>query len=90
MPPTSGGVLTDAEKGGNWLYYSYFSKWNPAYKPAFGVLWACYTNNARSVFSTSKSAVFRGSSGVLIPHGFHLFGPTVSSLLPPGAQGTKK
>jgi len=87
-PPTSGGVLTDAEKGGNGLYYSYFSAWNPAYKPAFGVLFACYTQNAKSVFSSN--AVFWGSSGVLVPHGFHLFGPTVSSLLPPGAQGTKK
>jgi len=87
-PPRSGGVLTDAEKGGNILYYSYFSAWAPAYKPAFGVLFACYTQNTMSVFSSN--AVFWGSSGVLSPHGFHLYGPPISSLLKPGDQGTKE
>jgi len=84
----SGGVLTDSDKKEDAAYYSSFASWNAAYKPAFGVLFACYTQNARSLFSTN--AVFWGSQGVLVPHGLHLFGPTIDSLLPPGAQGTKK
>ena len=30
-----------------------------------------------------------GAEGVLVPHGGHLFGPKVESLIPKGAQGTK-
>jgi hypothetical protein len=69
-------------------YYSYYRDWHPQYRMGLGVLFACYTDTARSSFSTD--AVFWGKTGTLWPHGFHLFGPSISELLPPEKQGTQE
>jgi hypothetical protein len=83
-----GGVLTDSDQSGNGKYYSDYASWKPKYKLGLGVLFACHTQSGRGQFSSG--AIFWGKTGVLVPHGFHLFGPTINSLVPPGAQGTKK
>jgi len=71
-------------------YYSDYSAWSLSYKLALGVLWACGTDAARYRFSSGPGAIFQGHPGVLVPHGGHLFGPKMSTLVPPGAQGTRK
>jgi hypothetical protein len=71
-------------------YYSYYHNWHPHYHMGLGVLWACYSDTARGAFSTSANAIFRGHTGTLWPHGLHLYGPSISELIPPGKQGTKK
>lgn len=83
-----GGVLTDSKHKEDPSYYSNYASWNPGYKLGLGMLFACHTQSARNQFSAN--AIFWGKTGVLVPHGFHLFGPTIESLIPPGAQGTKK
>jgi len=69
-------------------YWSTYTDWRPKYYLGLGVLWACGTNAAR--FQFGPSAIFRGSEGVLYPHGLHLFGDPMDRIIPPGAQGTKK
>ncbi len=83
-----GGVLTDSSQKGNAQYESDYGSWNPAYKLGLGVLFACHTQSGRGQFS--GGAIFWGKTGTLVPHGLRLFGPTVSTLVPPGAQRTKK
>ena len=82
------GVITDSSKKGNDAYLSRYENWNPSYKMGLGILFACGTQAARPHFSAK--AVFWGSPVVLYPHGFHLFGPKVEELLPPGSQGTRE
>ena len=84
----SGGLLTDSNQKNNANYYTYYSGWNSVYKLAFGALFACHSQAGRGQFS--NNAIFWGKTGVLVPHGFHLFGPTIDSLLSPGVQGTRK
>jgi len=82
-----GGVLTDSDNKGTVGYYSDYANWHPPYKMAIGIVFACHSASAQQDFS--QNAIFWGKTGVLIPHGFHVFGPTVAELVPPGSQGTK-
>jgi len=68
--------------------YSFYANWHPRYKMGLGVLFSCYTSTARGAFSSN--AVFWGKEGRLYPWPFHLYGPSIKSLLPPGKQGTRK
>jgi RHS repeat-associated protein len=69
-------------------YRSPYGNWHPRYRMGLGVIWACYSITARPHFSAN--GIFWGSSGVLVPHGAHLFGPSIDRLVPPGAQGTRR
>ena len=80
------GIGTDSDqKTGE--YQSMYAMWKPEYKMGLGILFACGTQAGRDQFS--DNAIFWGKEGVLVPHGAHIFGPTVDSLIPKGAQGTK-
>jgi RHS repeat-associated protein len=89
------GLLSLSDSGANGAnpgaYISYYRNWHPKYHMALGVVFACYSDSARSHFARNGAppAIFWGSPGVLVPHGFHLFGPSLSKLIPPGAQGTR-
>ena len=84
-------VTTDSDKMRTplgWLYSTKYERWHPHYRMALGILFACDTAAAKERFS--PDAIFWGKEGRLWPHGFHLFGPTIDKLVPPGAQGTRE
>jgi len=82
-----GSFLTVASEGDNGSYYSKYVNWRPHYRMAFGAIYACFSQSAMKEFS--YKAIFWGSPGVLWPAPFHWYAPSVASLIPPGAQGTK-
>ena len=74
----------------NVIYHSAYSLWHPYYHMGFGAIFACDSDTAAEAFSTSPHAVFWGKHGLLWPLGFHIYPPAISTVLPPGAQGTKQ
>ena len=79
------GVGTDSNNK-DVKHSSLYRDWKPAYQMGLGILFACYTQSGRGQFS--KNAIFwgkkgDGEEGKLWPHGFHLFGPTVSEIIAP-------
>jgi RHS repeat-associated protein len=83
-----GGAATDSGHKDDLRFWSYYEDWHPHYKMAIGIIFACRSSSARPHFA--DNAIFWGSRGVLVPHGFHLFAPTVDRLVPPGAQGSRQ
>jgi hypothetical protein len=81
--PKSGWVGLDLGGGEQTTY----ARWRPEYQLGLGILWACGTDPTAKPFF---SGIFKGFSGVGVPHGSHLYGPSVAELLPPGSQGTRK
>ncbi len=81
-------VLLDSAHKDDDSYRSQYSEWHPHYRMGLGILFACDTASARADFSSK--AKFWGKQGVLVPHGFHLFGTRVARLIPPGVQGTRQ
>jgi len=77
-----GYLLTMAGKKADDTYYSYYAKWNPEYRMGLGILFACHSQSARDYFSSN--AIFWGKTGTLVPLPFHMFGPKISELIPPG------
>ena len=57
---------------------------------ALGIIWACQSKDGKAKPNFSSNAIFEGHKGTLVPLPFHLFGPTVDKLVPPGAQGTRQ
>jgi len=84
------GFLTHEKYNGNSEYYSSYSSWAPKYKMALGIIWACYSGDGGASPYFSSNGIFRGHAGKLIPLPLHAYGPRVKSIVPPGAQGTKK
>ena len=68
-------------------YHTPYGLWRPAYNLGLGVLWACGTDPAARI-AFSENATFRGFKDVGWPHGFHLYGDTMSQIIPPAFQGT--
>ncbi len=84
------GFVTYEKYNGKSAYHSFYSNWAPKYKMALGIIWACYSGNGGASPYFSSNGIFRGHAGKLIPLPFHAYGPRVKSIVPPGAQGTKK
>jgi len=63
------GLITKSNygQGEQQIYTSYFRDWPLRYKLGLGMLYACFSNNARYHFS--RDASFFGSGGVLVPIG---------------------
>ena len=64
-----------------------------AYKMGFGLLFACYTQEAKDLwhlFHDGPNSVFKGSKGVLAPIVPGFEDDAVDKYLPPGKQGTVK
>lgn len=80
-----GGILTDADQmKALFGYDSDYANWHPRYRMAIGIIFACESASARNDFSSN--AIFWGKNGTLVPHGAHLFGPTVAHLVPPARK----
>jgi len=78
-----GGLVMDAQGSGS-SNRSEYSKWNPHYLMGLGIIFACGSNAASTHFS--DNGIFKGSEDVLVPIGT----PSVSSIILPGVQGTKR
>ena len=78
-------------------YKTWYDSWGPGfrlglqYRPGLRILFACYSLNAKERFSAD--AIFWGAPGLLDPilrwNPFMSTVPSVETLVPPGAQGTR-
>ena len=87
------GVTTNAAHRGDARFQSLYITWESRlnYRLALGILFTCDSQSAYDNYDIfTRHSIFWGAPGDLWPHGFHLFGPTVAALVPPGAQGTKR
>jgi RHS repeat-associated protein len=83
------GIWTDSSRMGDEAYHSWFVDWQPEYRLALGILFACDTAAAQRYPIFSKNAIFWGAPGRLDPWRLLQSRPTVAELVAPGAQGTR-
>ena len=82
--------ITVESENGNPLYNSSYANWDPIYKMGLGVVWACHSGEGGLNSFVSSNGITEGHVGVLVPLPFHMYGPTMNAIIPPGTQGTKK